>query len=65
MNTTQQVKAIMKARGISQEQVAIESGMHPVTLSRLLKNLKKPETAYDKLVLFIEKNKHDLPAPQN
>lgn len=58
MNIQEETKRVLKAEGLSQEELAKKIGVHPVTLSLLLKNpeqwaARRRLTAYDKLVLFL------------
>ena len=54
MNIQTEAKKIMKLRSLTQAELAREAGMHPVTLCLLLKEPKRPDTAYDKLVRYLE-----------
>lgn len=46
-------KQILKDRGWTQDRLAREVGIHPVTLCRLLQNPFPPKSAYDKLLSYI------------
>ena len=46
-------KQILKDRGWTQDHLAREVGIHPVTLCRLLRNPYPPKSAYDKLVTYL------------
>lgn len=53
-------KKIMKRNGLSQADLAKEVGIHPVTLCLLLKDPKRPDTAYDKLVRYLQEQTKSL-----
>ena len=54
MDILKKTKRVMKLRSLSQAALAREAGIHPVTLCLLLKEPKRPDTAYDKLVRYLE-----------
>lgn len=55
MDIQAETKKIMQLRSISQAELAREAGIHPVTLCNLLKDPKEPDSAYKKLVRYLER----------
>ena len=54
MDIQAETKKVMRLRSISQAELAREAGLHPVTLCKLLKKPKEPDSAYKKLVRYLE-----------
>ena len=53
MNIQKLTKRCLKDFGWTQEQLAREVGIHPITLNRLIKSPTRPVSAYDKLFSFL------------
>ena len=54
MNIQAEAKRIMRLKNLTQAELAREVGIHPITLCLLLKDPKKPDTAFDKLFRYLE-----------
>lgn len=60
MDIQEAAKKIMKRNGLSQADLAKEVGIHPVTLCLLLKDPKRPDSAYDKLARYLREQMENL-----
>ena len=53
MDIQTETKRVMELKSLTQAEIAKEAGIHPVTLCNLLKDPKRPDSAYDKLVRYL------------